>query len=208
MNNFKLILPRPFLMGDNKVLTFISEPYEMQTTQVTQDQWTDIMDTNPSKFKGKQLPAEQVSFDDVQRFIKKINKSSKSYTYRLPTEAEWEYAAGCGLSTDYFFGNNKEELTKYAHFNSNETIKVGTKLPNYFGLYDMYGNVWEWIADWYDDTLVGGMNPRGPDDGSHRVIRGGSWGSAARSLRSAFRDSVSPGLRYAFVGFRLVRTKR
>jgi len=207
MNNFKLILPRPFLMGTNKVLTFITKPYEMQVTPMTQEQYVKIIGKNPSNFKGKDLPVEQVSWLDVQEFIKKCNKLNKEYNYRLPTEAEWEYAAGCGLTSNYFFGDNEDQLHKYAHFNSGKTIKVGSKLPNYFGLYDIYGNVWEWTEDWYDEMLKGGIDPKGPSKGSFRVLRGGSWFNVAQALRSAYRNYYSPESQGSYLGFRLVRTK-
>jgi len=129
--------------------------------------------------------------------------------YRLPTEAEWEYAARAGTTTAYSFGSRKEDLSDYAVFSGNsgsQTANVASKKPNALGLYDMHGNVWQWVQDWYDAKLQGGENPQGPNAGSYRVLRGGSWDYRPRYLRSAYRAYAGPGDRFYDLGFRLVRT--
>jgi sulfatase modifying factor 1 len=151
------IHPGKFTMGsqEDKVAQGSGEPqkeveitkrFEMQDTQVTQLQYSSIMDTNPSTYEGLQKPVQNVSWNDVQDFIKKLNELDKDYTYRLPTEAEWEYCCRAGTTTPY----SNTPLENYAHFNSNDgPINVQSKLPNPWGLYDMHGNVWEWCQDWY-----------------------------------------------------------
>ncbi|MEI6139239.1 MAG: SUMF1/EgtB/PvdO family nonheme iron enzyme [Mariniphaga sp.] len=174
--------------------------FNIGKTEVTQAQWKSIMGSNPGNFKSDNLPVENVSWDDVQVFIGKLNaKSGKSY--RLPTEAEWEYAAG---------KIDETSLGDYAWYdvNSNKTTHpVGTKQPNQFGLYDMGGNVWEWCNDWYEaDSYSKSQpeNPKGPSAGSSRVRRGGSWLDSASYSRSTFRGNASPVLRSYTSGFRLV----
>jgi len=129
--------------------------------------------------------------------------------YRLPTEAEWEYACRAGSSSLYSFGNNREELEAHGWYSSNSEFRtqpVGQKRPNAFGLHDMHGNVWEWCWDWYSEyPLAEIMNPRGPRVGSYRAIRGGSMFCAAIYCRSALRNQLSPGGRMAYLGFRVVR---
>lgn len=168
--------------------------YEFQTTQVTQKTWTEIMVTDPSYFKGDGLPVETVSWFDCQDFIKKLNDKKDGHVYRLPTEEEWEHACRAGSKNDYCFGNDVSKLGEYAWYfenSENKTHPVAQKKANDFGLYDMHGNVWELCED---------------NDGSCRVLRGGSWSSIARSLRSAYRINGTPDARYYNVGFRLVRT--
>jgi len=187
--------------------------FEMQVTEVTQKQWISVMGSHGmSEYydECEKCPVVYVSWNDVQRFIKKLNKKvMDGYTYRLPTETEWEYAARGGTQTAYFFSEDKGRLGEYAWFNKNSEDKtthpVKQKKPNPYGLYDIYGNAGEWVQDWYDSELS--FDPQGPVYGSDRVIRGGSWYHDFRGLRSAFRDSGSPSGRYNFVGFRLVRTK-
>ncbi|MCX6113237.1 MAG: formylglycine-generating enzyme family protein [Proteobacteria bacterium] len=187
-------------------------PFEMQKTEVTQYQYKLIMGNNPSSFKERgatyNRPVENVSYDMVQKFIKKLNELDSEYEYRLPTEAEWEYASDGGISTD--------KLRYYAWFadNSDErTHNVATRSPNNtFGLYDMFGNVQEWVSDFYGEKYYSSLDefvdPQGPeeaDEGSSHVIRGCSWNDPAKfcraSLRSEWSDENS-------VGFRLVRTKK
>lgn len=184
------------------------EDFEMQKTQVTQKQYQTIMGTNPSEFKGLTNPVENVSWDDTQDFIKKLNDLDKKFTYRLPTEAEWEYAARAGTNTLYSF--KVEDLNKRAWYygNSNGTTHpVGKLKANRFGLHDMHGNVWEWCQDYYGPyDHLNYINPEGPTSGSGRVLRGGSWLHGPRYLRSAQRDYNGPEWRYSSIGFRLVRT--
>jgi len=177
--------------------------------EVTQGQWKKIMGNKPSKFKGSQRPVEQVSWNDVQKFIEKLNRLSGK-KYRLPTEAEWEYACRGGTKSQgykYCGSDNPDEVAWYDKNSNGATIAVGKKKPNELGIYDMSGNVWEWCQDWYDKAYYNWSpkdNPQGPDDGSGRVIRGGSWGNGPRSVRCANRDDSAPGHRGLDLGFRLV----
>ena len=179
--------------------------------EVTQEQWYSVMGNTPSNFKGRTLPVEQVSWNDTQEFIQKLNAKTGK-TYRLPTEAEWEYAARAGSQTEFSFGDNANDLGKYAWFSgnsSNQTHPVGEKLPNAFGLYDMHGNVWELTQDCWNLSYISA-----PVDGSawtngdcpRRVLRGGSWGDDPQILRSAFRYGNSSAYRFNYFGFRVART--
>ena len=183
---------------------------------VTQKQWIELMGSNLSYFEGcDDCPVEKVSWDDVQKFIKKQNQKTGK-TFRLPTEAEWEYAAGGGESavrTKWAGTSNESELADYAWFDKNSDIKthpVGAKKPNNLGVYDMSGNVWEWCNDWFSEKYYDECksketveNPQGLKSGSIRVIRGGSWYSIAQYCRSAHRDSGTPDGRSYYLGFRL-----
>lgn len=205
----------------------LTRSFEMMATPVTQLQWFLVMGGNPSRFKtsdgdGDHLkineidintihPVETVSWEDAQSFIKKLNAMSTEYEYRLPTEAEWEAAARAGTQTKFSFGDSEQALAEYgwSHENSEgRTHSVALKQPNPAGLYDIHGNVWEWTQDWYAEIPGGGQDPQGPDTGSYRVLRGGSWSDGARILRSACRGDYGPGGRFGDVGFRLVRTKK
>lgn len=178
--------------------------------EVTQEQWFAVMGNNPSENKGRTLPVERVSWDDTQLFIAKLNQKT-GQKYRLPSEAEWEYAARAGSTTIYPFGNSDMELHVYAWFNAiaGDTNPVGLKRPNQFGLFEMLGNVWEWTQDCGHENYVGA-----PTDGSawtngcsanHRVLRGGDWSGKPADLRSAFRARGNPDFRNGGIGFRLVR---
>jgi len=176
--------------------------------EVTQAQWEKVMGSNPSNFKGNDRPVEQVSWDDVQGFLQKLNQKSGK-KYRLPTEAEWEYAARSGGKQEKWAGtSNENQLGNYAWYNANsgsQTHPVGQKQPNGLGLYDMSGNVWEWCQDWYGSYSASAQrDPQGPSSGSIRVSRGGSWGNDPRDVRSASRRRWNPGRRYDNLGFRLV----
>jgi formylglycine-generating enzyme required for sulfatase activity len=127
----------------------IKKDFDICTTQVTQEQWESVMGSNPSHFKGDRLPVENVSYYDVLEFIKELNDSQDSYTYRLPTEEEWEYACRAGSQTAYSFGDDPKKLDQYAVYNTDKTAPVGSKKPNPWGLYDMHGNVWEWTSSVY-----------------------------------------------------------
>ncbi|GBC61324.1 hypothetical protein DENIS_2284 [Desulfonema ishimotonii] len=186
----------------------LTKGFYMQTTTVTQEQWKAVMGNNPSYFKGcgDKCPLENVSWDGAQAFIAKLNQDG-SDEYRLPTEAEWEYACRAGTDTRYYTGNAEDDLNRAGWYNANsgsKTHPAGEKEPNAFGLYDMHGNVWEWCQDWYGkypaDAVV---DPIGPDDGSFRVRRGGSWFYAAGYCRSAYRYYDSPDYRGNRYGFRL-----
>jgi len=190
----------------------ISHPFYMQTTPVTQGQWQKVMGNNPSYFKGDDnLPVETVSWSNVQEFIGRLNRQEGTDKYRLPTEAEWEYACRAGSTTVYCFGDDPGRLGEYAWYNDNSertTHPVGGKKPNTWGLYDMHGNVWEWVKDLYGDYPSGSVtDPEGSSEGSARVHRGGSWYYNARYCRSAYRNFYDPGLRNRHLGFRLLRTR-
>ena len=192
----------------------------MQTTEVTQAQWAAVMGNNPAKFKecGDNRPVEQVSWLDVQEFIRRLNQMEGADSYRLPTETEWEYAARAGGTT--VFGNGDMTNAKcgpdtvltamgwYCGNSGEKTHPVGSKSPNAWGLYDMHGNVWEWCQDWY------GPYPTNENSGFlilplkwGRVVRGGSYISYAGLCRSAARGWQNPEKRVTHLGFRLVKTK-
>lgn len=190
----------------------IDYPFEILTTEVTQAMWEDVMGSNPSAFISGNNPVESVSWDDCQEFIQQMNLLDPLHNYRLPSEAEWEYACRAGTQTSYYNGNTENDLNSIGWYSKNSgstTESVGQKQPNAWGLYDMSGNVWEWCEDYYHEDYSGA-----PDDGSPwlnsggetRSARGGSIGSAARRCRSAARDECYQGLRYYFLGFRIVRT--
>jgi formylglycine-generating enzyme required for sulfatase activity len=197
-------------------LVTISKPFYLQTTEVTQKQWTQVMGSNPSSFKdcGDNCPVESVSWDDSQEFIRELNQKAGWKKYRLPTEAEWEYACRAGSEGRFCFGNQKAELEKYGWYATGpfvmKTHPVGEKKPNAWGLYDMHGNVKEWCQDWYGEYSTGHVtDPTGPkaekERVSHRVSRGGSWNLDSRHLRSANRSMYKPGYRNYTVGFRVAR---
>ena len=212
----------------------LSKAFEMMTTEVTQQMWFYVMGNNPSRFKtanhcsnhfkinGEDLcpdrPVEKVSWNDVREYIKRRNEA-KGLTgcqgtpqdpkgcYRLPTEAEWEYAARGGTTTSYSFGNDRSRLKDYAWYTANsnrQTHPVETRMANPYGLRNMHGNVWEWVQDYWTRELPGGRDPL-VVSGSSRVIRGGSWGSGVWYLRSANRSAGYPDGRSDNLGFRLVR---
>lgn len=174
--------------------------------EVTQAQWRAVMGNNPSYFKGDNLPVECVSWNDIQKFIKKLNAQTGK-NFRLPTEAEWEYAArGGNQSRGYkYSGSNDRNNAWYKDNSSSKTHPVGQKQPNELGIYDMCGNVWEWCQDWYGSYSSSSQtNPTGPSSGSYRVLRGGSWSYGARNCRVSNRGSSSPDYSFDRYGFRLV----
>ena len=176
--------------------------------EVTQEEWEAVMGSNPSEFKGNRLPVENVSWDDCQTFISKLN-SITGKQYRLPTEAEWEYAArGGNRSKGYKYSgsNTLGNVAWYDDNSGNKTREVMTKSPNELGLYDMSGNVWEWCSDWYDNEYYADSpnnNPKGPSSGSDRVVRGGSWLISARFCRVSYRFIIAPSYRNGLHGLRL-----
>ena len=176
--------------------------------EVTQGQWQRIMGNNPSYYKncGDNCPVEQVSWNDIQQFIQRLNNQSGKQ-YRLPTEAEWEYAARSGGKSEKYAGGNDVDAVAWYDGNSGrETHPVGQKQPNGLGLYDMSGNVWEWCSDWYGEKYYGQSfrdNPDGPSSGSYRVLRGGSWGDDPWGVRVANRGRYVPVDRFYNIGFRL-----
>ena len=218
-----------FWMGDDEGEGYFISPkpahqveldsFWMGQFLVTQKIWQAIMGENPSHFKGANRPVESISWEDAQKFIKKLNTElglEGARAYRLPTEAEWEYAARGGEINNGFTYAGSEQMAQIGWYYGNsqsETRPVGILLPNELGLYDMSGNVWEWCVDWFDenyykDCFQKGItkNPKGPESGRLRVLRGGSWGLVASYCRVADRFVGHPSDRLYGRGLRLSRT--
>jgi formylglycine-generating enzyme required for sulfatase activity len=240
--NFARIAAGEFRMGsddhggtsDVPHLVKITRPFEMAKYEVTQAQWQAVMGGNPSNNKGESLPVENVSWVDVQEFIKAVNALKDGYKYRLPTEAEWEYAARAGNKGEYqknldsiawtgdnsglqqlnsmdIWNNDKDNYKKRLQANGNQTHPVGQKKPNKWGLFDMQGNVWEWCEDWYSPEYYlesPEENPQGPETGTQKINRGGSWYSQNDRCQLTNRSKDAPDSRLFNLGFRLVRTKQ
>lgn len=189
----------------------IKNPFYLGKYPVTQKQWEKVMGSNPSRYNGDNLPVEQVSWDDVQEFIKKLSEMERTDKYHLPSEAEWEYSCRAGTTTRYFFGDDESKLGNYTWYDKNsgsKTHPVGQKQPNPFGLYDMHGNVWEWVQDRWNAGYEGAPSDGSAwedGDSSGRVLRGGSWYRYAGDCRSAVRNGSGPGVCYRLIGFRLLR---
>jgi len=215
------IKPGEFLMGspkgeegrrDNESPAHsvkLTQGYWMADTQVTQELWMAIVSgENPSGFTGQSNPVENVSWQDCQAWFEKLCDHHESLQPLLPTEAQWEYACRSRTLTAYCFGDDPKELPNYGWFGENSedsTHPVKQLQPNGWGLYDMHGNVWEWCSDWFDKYAPSAQSdPTGPTEGTTRVLRGGSWVSPARVLRSACRSGFVPGVRYDILGFRLL----
>ena len=200
--------------------------YSIGETEVTQELWEAVMGSNPSRFKGAKHPVEQVSWNDCQDFIGKLNEKTGK-TFRLPTEAEWEYASRGGNGSRGYKYSGSDRLDEVGWYWENsgdtrlsgtwdydkvtanhcQTHPVGQKASNELGLYDMSGNVWEWCSDWYGTDYYGSSlqsNPQGPGSGLGRVVRGGSWYILARSCRSSLRSFSAPGNGDDNLGLRLV----
>jgi formylglycine-generating enzyme required for sulfatase activity len=204
--------------NENQHEVTISKDYYLGVYEVTQAQYEKVIGKNPSYFQGAivgnenaDLPVDDVSWYDAVEFCKKLSElpeeKKAGRVYRLPTEAEWEYACRAGSKTAYSFDDEEGLLPEYGWFNrnsSNRTHTVGLLEPNAWGLYDMHGNVWEWCSDWYGDYPKGAVSDStGLKVGSYRVSRGGSWGNRAANCRSANRIGYAPGLRFNSLGFRL-----
>jgi len=196
----------------------LTKGFYMGVTEVTQGQWKAIMGNNPARFKGDSNPVEKISWNDAKEFIRKLNRKEGTNKYRLPTEAEWEYACRAGTKTPFSTGDCIS--TDQANYNGNypmpgcskgryrgKTTEVASFTPNKWGLYDMHGNVWEWCEDWYKKDYPSGhvTDPKGLSSGSSRVLRGGSWIGDARSVRSADRNRNNPDYGYGDFGFRVAR---
>ncbi len=235
---FVLIPPGKFEMGsDNsddekpKHIVEISRPFYMSKYEVTQGQWQEVMGTTLRQQRdkaeqqqeqqlnlrgeGAEHPVYYVSWEEAQDFVTRLNDREHCACYRLPTEAEWEYASRAGSTTAYIFGNDEEGLGEYAWYKTNSTTevytrgsthRVGQKKPNAFGLYDVHGNVWEWVQDWYGAYQPDSIrDPSGAMEGSERVFRGGSWSNWPWNCRLADRHKAAPDFRNSNIGFRLVR---
>lgn len=190
------------------VHTVTISSFNMQKTEVTQGQWRAVMGTNPSYFStcGDTCPVENVSWNDIQTFLTTLNARTPGVTYRLPTEAEWEYAARAGTTGETY--GALDAIAWYDVNSGGKTHAAAGKQANAWGLYDMIGNVWEWVNDWYGPyTSASATNPSGPATGSDRVLRGGSWFHSSLFARAALRGTVIPSYQYyGIFGFRLVRT--
>ena len=223
---FVWIPPGTFMMGspkaekerqDNEIQhkVTLTKGFYMGVYTVTQEQYETVMGKNPSNFRGeKNLPVEKVSWGDCQEFIKKLREKDKK-VYRLPSEAEWEFACRAGTTTPFHFGETIS--TDQANYNGNFTYGNGKKgvvrgkptpvstFPaNAWGLHDMHGNLWEWCQDWYGDYPQNDVvDPQGPDAGQYRVLRGGSWLLDPGNCRSAHRHRNGPGNRFGYCGCRL-----
>ena len=186
----------------------ITKGFEIGKYEVTQAQWEAVMGSNPSFFKGADRPVEQVSWEDVQQFLSRLNARGDGYRYRLPTEAEWEYAARAGTTGKYY--GELDEIAWYGGNSDWHTHPVGQKKPNAWGLYDMLGNVWEWCSDWYDWNYYRSSpeaDPREPESRRYRSLRGGSWYVHPRDLRVSYRGRFPPSTRFNSLGFRCVRER-
>ncbi len=208
-----------FTMGATKVQSTSSDDnekpehmvalttYKIGETEVTQELWKAVMFNNPSYFNGNLLPVESVTWNDCQEFIRRLNDIT-GRNFRLPTEAEWEYAARGGKNKrDYKYSgsNNIDEVAWFRSNSDGTTHRVGSKLPNRLGIYDMSGNVWEWCQDWYGNYYDIGLeqNPTGPNSGTRKVLRGGSWFFVDRTCRISMRSGNEPTCRAYNIGLRL-----
>lgn len=223
---FLRVSPGKFLMGSSEAeggsskerprhTVHISIPFYLGKYEVTQGQWLAVMGKrHPSNFPSPDRPVDEVSWNDAQAFIQKLNEKEKNNYYRLPTEAEWEYAARAGSESAYCFGEDPEGmiLGQYAWYEVNsgqQSHPVGTRQPNAWGFYDLHGNVAEWVQDFYDKSYYSGSpekDPMGPTTGRKRVVRGGSWINQAFSCRSAARGYYSEDYTDSDFGFRIMRT--
>jgi len=183
----------------------LTKPFYMGKHEVTQEQWEALMGKNPSTTKGAKLPVTNVSWEDCQEFIKKLNAKTDG-GYRLPTEAEWDYACRAGTTTAYSFGDKiTPKDANYWDSKIGKPVAVGSYKPNAFGLFDMHGNVWEWCEDWHGEYPFAVTDPKGPATGNRRVIRGGSSGYYGSFARSSDRYYSLPTNRGSLGGFRLAR---
>jgi formylglycine-generating enzyme required for sulfatase activity len=230
------ILGGKFMMGDKDEVDappheVVVGSFSMDRHLVTQEQFQKVMGANPSRWKGEKNPVEQLRWSDAVKFcnkrseleglqpcydLKALKCDFEASGYRLPTEAEWEYACRAGTTTPYFFGDNPARLNDYAWFDKNSgghPRPVGQKQPNPWGLHDMAGNVWEWCNDFYKVDYYQESpreNPKGPNEGQNKVLRGGAWRFSADNCRSGYRYNESPGYSdvcfgYDIYGFRCVR---
>jgi sulfatase modifying factor 1 len=200
--------------GDSAHQVILTKGFYLGKFEVTQEQYEKVMGKNPSQFKGDKLPVEMVSWNDAAAFCEELNKKERilhgwkilrGWKFALPTEAQWEYACRAGTTTDYSWGNNiTPQFANYGSSGLMKTVEVGSYKANPWGFFDMHGNVGEWTADWYGTYPRSSViDPRGPNDGSTRVIRGGSWPITGAYLRSAYRNYPQPSIRPDTIGFRV-----
>jgi formylglycine-generating enzyme required for sulfatase activity len=183
----------------------ITKAFEIGKYEVTQAQFEALMGRNYSEYKGPNRPVENVSWRDAQEFLLKLTDRQDGYRYRLPTEAEWEYAARAGSTAG--FSGEPDDLGWYFENSNAQTHPVGQKKPNAWGIYDMHGNVWEWTADWYNPTYYQSsvsVDPAGPPTGRFRTMRGGSWVDQTLNARASKRDYFEDSADF-HIGFRCVR---
>jgi formylglycine-generating enzyme required for sulfatase activity len=191
-----------------------SKGFWIQQTELTQNQYEQLMGSNPAFFKGPQNPIESLTWTEATEFCRRLSElppeNKAGNRFRLPTEAEWEYACRAGSTTEFCFGDDEAGLDQYGWYNKNSgraTHPVGEKRANAWGLRDMHGNVMEWCQDFYGEYPRKAVtDPRGPESGDKRVLRGGGWFFVPMFLRSAHRDAYLPSARYVGLGFRLVAT--
>jgi formylglycine-generating enzyme required for sulfatase activity len=239
---FVPIAPGSFVMGSDEGRKYegpphevvLTKPFEIGKYEVTQAQWKAVMGTEP--WKGKQYaeildkaPAQGISWLTAQSFLKRLNASDSVFTYRLPTEAEWEYVARAGTSNFFGYTDDPDSICVFANIADQSAKKqfpqwedcapctdgfamaapVGSLAPNAWGVHDMIGNVWEWVADWYgpypDSTVI---DPKGPSEGDRRVLRGNSWDALVRAARVSNRFVMDPRENSVLFGFRIVRERR
>ena len=239
---FQKIQAKSFLMGsadseggrnfdENLHMVTLTKDFDIQLTTITQNQWFQVMGTNPSEFNKSQfcpndhvviektelcpkLPVESISFAAIQEYILKLNSLDEKFRYRLPSEAEWEMAARGDTGTSYFFGDDATDMDLYLVEGTEQPAQVASKLPNQFGLYDMLGNVSQWVQDYWDiypfiDFEHPTIDPHGPKSGEYRVVRGGSWDDyVSNRFRSATRKFVESKAVANTIGFRLVREEK
>jgi len=183
----------------------LSKGFYLQTTEVTQAQWQAVMGTSPSAHKGPDLPVERVSWDDIQEFLGKLNAREKDTRYRLPTEAQWEYACRAG-GQEPDVAPNLDDVAWLGRNSGLGTHPVGRKKANAWGLYDMRGNVWEWVQDWHGEYSARQVDPQGPQSGDQRVLRGGDWRADRIIAACSYPYYAPPSDRSHRVGFRCART--
>jgi formylglycine-generating enzyme required for sulfatase activity len=210
-----LIPPGEFTMGEGGEAhrVTITKPFYLGKYEVTQEEWEQVMLGSLSSFKGPTNPVENVTWNDCQDFLKKLGEKCglPQGSYRLPTEAQWEYACRAGSTSLWFFGDSELGLNEYGWYKDNseqKTHPVGGKKPNAWGLFDMHGNVWEWCADWFGQDYYKaslGSDPMGPPSGSRRVYRGGSWSNGGGGCRSADRCGDEPDRRGTYLGLRVLQ---
>jgi formylglycine-generating enzyme required for sulfatase activity len=214
---FVQIPPGTFIMGSSRGHVDETPPHEVRipefwlmTAEVTQKQWNTVMGSNPSIAKGDSLPVNGVIFAEITQFISRLNQGNPHYRFRLPTEAEWEYACRAGTSSEYCYGDGVSDLGKYGWYGENSggaPHAVASLEPNAWGLYDLYGNVKEWCADFYASHYYGKSqtdSPRGPKKGAYKVCRGGGYRSNSEELRNSRRRSYEPGYIAGYYNERLV----